>query len=197
MKIRTSLLLLSLIVLLCSCRHKDYVPKPQAYLRIDLPAAQYHCITSIDNFALPFSFEMNNQATVTLKKRTTRDVWVDINYPRWNGVIFLSHKNIHGINDLRGQTDTSARLLESHYQFASGVDEGNYDNPDKRVFGTTYHLRGNKVASTYQFWVTDSIHHFLRGALYLNQTPNNDSLAPILDYIQSDIDHLIETLAWK
>ena len=66
-----------------------------------------------------------------------------------------------------------------------------------RVYGTTYRLRGSRVASTYQFWVTDSVNHFLRGALYLNKVPNNDSLAPVLEYIQADMDHLIETLRWR
>ena len=53
------------------------------------------------------------------------------------------------------------------------------------------------MASTCQFWLTDSSRHFLRGALYLNHTPNNDSLAPVIDYIQTDIEHLVETLRWR
>ena len=65
------------------------------------------------------------------------------------------------------------------------------------MHSTVWRLRGRNVASTYQFFATDSLHHFLRGALYINRTPNNDSLAPVLEYIQADLDHLIETLRWR
>ena len=186
-------ILLSLAcLLLCAC-HNDYTPKPYAYLRIDLPATEY---SSIDN-SLPFCFEKNNNAELELKKNTGRDVWVDINYPNLNGVVFLSYKQLTGLDDLRGQTDTSSRLLEQHYQFTSGVEEQGYEDKENKVYGTVYYLKGSKVASTCQFWLTDSSRHFLRGALYLNTTPNNDSLAPVIDYMQADIEHLVETLRWR
>ncbi len=184
---------LSLICLLfCACHNNDYTPKPYAYLRIDLPQAEYTLVDS-----LPFSFEMNNLATLTPKKNTPRDYWVDIDYPSLDGVVFLTYKRLTHADSLRGQTDTSSRLLEQHYQFASGIEEQGYEDPENHVHGNVYYLRGNRVASTCQFWLTDSNHHFLRGALYLNHTPNNDSLAPVIDYIQADIEHLVETLRWR
>ena len=209
--------------MLAACNNGDYTPKPQAFLRIDMPEHDYWLVdtlpTTIDgqtmpSVVLPFLFEANDSAELTLKKprqvatfmadgsvkpdRLKYDeVWLDINYPRWNGVVFLTYKRLRNADDLRGQTDTSLRLLESHYQFASGVEESHYDDAERHVHGTTFRLGGRRVASTYQFWVTDSAHHFLRGALYLNKAPNNDSLAPVINYIQTDIDHLIETLRWR
>ena len=187
------------------CRSNNDTPKPQAYLRIDMPQADYRLVDTMhwDNGLvtlgdmLPFTFEMNNLAQLSIKKKTSDEMWVDINYPQWDGVAFLSYKRLKTPNDLRGQTDTSSRMLEKHYQFSSGVDEQGYEDNENHVYGTTYRLHGNKVASTYQFWLTDSASHFLRGSLYLNRTPNNDSLAPVLEYIQTDIEHLIETLRWK
>lgn len=181
-------------LMLVSCHNGDYVPKPYAYLRIDLPEADY---TLCDTAVLPFSFQINKVATIEMKKQTPRDVWVDLKYPQWNGVVFLSYKRLAGIDDLRGQTDTSSRLLENHYQFASGVEEQDYEDREHHVYGTTYLLHGNRVASTYQFWLTDSNTNFLRGALYLNHVPNNDSLAPILEYIRGDVNHLVETIRWR
>lgn len=184
---------------LCGCHNNDYTPKPQAYIRIDMPVHRYVRTDTLAPIGttLPFSFEMNADAEMTLKKKTKSEVWVDVAYPQWDGVAFLSYKHLRSAEELRGQTDTSLRLLESHYQFASGVEEDHFEGTDRRVFGTTYRLGGNRVASTYQFWVTDSAHSFLRGALYLNRTPNNDSLAPVLEYIQADLDHLIETVVFK
>ena len=201
----------------------DYTPKPSAYLRIDMPEHSYWIVdtlpSSIDGqpmpgITLPFTFEAGDSAELTLKKprqvytfsadgsvtpnRINFDeVWLDLAYPRWNGVAFLTYHRLKSPDDLRGQTDTSLRLMENHYAFASGVEEQHYEDPARRVYGTTYRLGGSRVASTYQFWLTDSSRHFLRGALYLNVAPNNDSLAPILDYLQADLDHLIETLRWR
>lgn len=181
-------------MLFAGCGGGDYTPLPQAYLRIDLPQTVYNVA---DTHPLPLIFEKNAVAQLTVKESTPREVWVDLEYPQWDGVVFLSYKRLDSPADLRGQTDTSLRLLEGHYQFSSGVEERAYSDPDNHVYGTVYHLHGSKVASTYQFWVTDSTRHFLRGAFYLNRTPNNDSLAPVIDYVQADIDHLVETIRWR
>ncbi len=194
MKIKNILLATIAFLALAGCGGGDYSPKPKAYLRIDLPERAY---ILCDTQPLPFTFECSKAAQISIKKRELRDVWVDIAYPQWNGVAFLTYKQLAGKEDLRGQTDTSSRLLEKHYQFASGIDERGYEDAEHKVYGTVWHLRGSKVASTYQFFATDSARHFLRGALYINSVPNNDSLAPVLEYMQRDIDHLVETLRWR
>lgn len=182
------------ILLLAGCSNNDYTPKPVAYLRFDFPPKEY---TSFDTAALPFTFERATNANVSVKKNERRDKWVDVLYPDYKGVVFLSYKPLAGPQDLRGQIDTSYELLKMHFDYSSGVDENKYVDPRNRVYATTYLLKGSNVASTYQFWVTDSVNHFLRGSLYLDCTPNNDSLAPVLDYLQKDLVHLLETLRWR
>ena len=56
--------------------------------------------------------------------------------------------------------------------------------------------RNNAVLAT-QFYLTDSIEHFLRGSLYFKVVPNNDSLQPVIDFITDDVRHLIKSLEWK
>ena len=58
-------------------------------------------------------------------------------------------------------------------------------------------ISGRNVATTYQFIATDSTAHFLHGEIIIDQTPNNDSLAPMLEYMQTDVDNLIKTLRWR
>lgn len=218
MDIKNILLVVGLATMLAGCGGGDITPKPKAFMRIDLPEHEYFLLDTMrtnpgdtivwpngdTSIALtgytktfPFVFEANKCIEWTEKDAPKGEVWVDLLYPEWDGVVFLTYKRLHGREDLRGQTDTSSRLLEKHYQFTSGIEEQQYNDPVARVYGTTYRLRGSRVASTYQFWVTDSVNHFLRGALYLNKVPNNDSLAPVLEYIQADMDHLIETLRWR
>ena len=66
----------------------------------------------------------------------------------------------------------------------------------KKVFGILYDLKGN-TASAVQFYVTDSLNHYLRGSLYFAAEPDADSLKPVIDFFREDIIHLIETLKWK
>lgn len=188
---------LGLLALLTSChRHGDYAPKPQAYLRIDIPA---HAYTLCDTAVLPFTFEQSNLSILDWKNKADRanDRWFTIIYPQYKGYVFMSYKRLHGKQELKAQIDTSYRFVEDNFHYSSGVDENRFMHPEHRVYGMTYHLKGHSVASTYQFWVTDSTSHFLRGALYIDCTPNNDSLAPVLQYIQADMDHLIESLQWR
>jgi len=53
------------------------------------------------------------------------------------------------------------------------------------------------VATPYQFFLTDSTHHFFRGALYYDATPNQDSLAPVNAFLLEDIQHILNTFRWK
>jgi gliding motility-associated lipoprotein GldD len=59
-----------------------------------------------------------------------------------------------------------------------------------------FDIKGD-AASPLQFLATDSARHFLRGSLYFYARPNRDSLAPVIDYIKTDVVHLIETLEWR
>ena len=202
---------LSFFILLAGCGGgNDYTPKPKAYLRIDLPEHHYFVLDTMrfaDNATrsadgkpyktFPFIFEANECIEWGEKDAPKGERWVDLHYPQWDGVIYLTYKHLRSADSLRGQVDTSVRMMEKHYQFATGVDEHHYDSDDGTVHATVWRLKGSKVASTYQFFATDSASHFLRGALFVNRVPNNDSLAPAIDYMQRDIDHLIETLHWR
>lgn len=194
-KLMTFLGLGMMVALLAACGGRnDETPKPKAYLRIDLPP---HAYTLCDTAALPFTFEHSSLAQVEWKKNLPRDKWFTIAYPKYKGYVFMTYKAMNGVRELRAQVDTSYKFVEGHFSYSSGIDENRFVDREHRVSGTTYHLKGQNVASTYQFWVTDSARHFIRGALYIDCTPNNDSLAPVLNYLQDDIDHLIESIRWK
>ena len=215
MRIKNILLATLSLFTLVACGGNDYSPKPQAYLRLDTPEHTYRLVdtlyhagdTIVNSDSLisistkdktfPFIFEANTRAELEEKSSPAGETWLDIKYPQWDGVVFLTYHRMSSSADLRGQIDTSSRLLESHYQFASGIDEQAFESDDHTVHAVKWHLKGKNVASTYQFYATDSLHHFLRGAVFINHAPNNDSLAPILEYMHRDVDHLIETLRWK
>lgn len=203
---------------LVSCGGSDsYTPKPQGYMRIDLPEHKYWLVDTLpladtliwqgDTMVaishekpfhtFPIIFEANQCAEVGEKGAPKGVTWIDITYPQWDGIIFLTYKKINSLSDLAAEVDTSYQLLSKHFGFSSGVDERQYVNNTDHVYATTYRLQGQNVASTFQFWATDSVSRFLRGSLYIDCVPNNDSLAPVLEYLQEDMVHLVETLKWR
>lgn len=172
---------------------KDYTPKPRAYLRLDLPQNQY---TLYENPDMPFKFEQNTIAVPVVKRSNSNEKWLDLEYIDHKGVVYLTYRKMDRPDDLKTNIDTSMLLLKEQFDYSTGMNEKIYSNPKNNVYATTFLVKGNKVASTYQFYATDSVKHFLRGSLFLNRTPNNDSLAPLLNYLQNDIIHLLETLEW-
>ena len=62
--------------------------------------------------------------------------------------------------------------------------------------GIYFKLSGN-VATANQFLISDTVNHFLRGALYFDATPNEDSLRPVNAFLEEDMKHIINTLKWK
>ncbi len=107
----------------------------------------------------------------------------------------LSYKQVEdNLNDYFEDTRTMAF---KHISKASSIDNRLIFNQSDSVYGLIYEISGLSAASPYQFFVTDSINHFLRGALYFNVEPNNDSLAPVIEFIKKDIERLITTLKWR
>jgi gliding motility-associated lipoprotein GldD len=86
--------------------------------------------------------------------------------------------------------------VKNHITKADAINEQVFNNQENKVYGILYDLKGN-TASAVQFYVTDSIKHYLRGSLYFTAEPNADSLAPVINFFRDDIIHLIETLKWK
>jgi gliding motility-associated lipoprotein GldD len=64
------------------------------------------------------------------------------------------------------------------------------------VSGIYFKVGGN-AATARQFFMSDTARNFIRGALYFDTTPNADSLKPVQDFLQKDIEHLINTFRWK
>ena len=78
---------------------------------------------------------------------------------------------------------------------ANSIDDSLMATPNN-LHGIFFSLTGS-VATSKQFYLTDTARNFLRGALYFNVTPNEDSLAPVNKFLQEDMKHLINTLKWR
>lgn len=182
------ILLIPLLLFGCSER---YTPKPYAYFRIDFPEKKWKQTTD----TLPYRFKMANIANIEPdKSKDAEPGWINIHYPQYNAKIHLSYKKITTDTSLLHYTEDCHRMAYSHTIKAESINEKYFKK--KEIFGLIYYIEGNTASST-QFFATDSTHHFLRGALYFNQHPNKDSLAPVIAYLRQDIINLMETLQFK
>lgn len=191
---RFTIITICLTVLFYGCTGDNYVPKPKAYIRIDMPQKDYRLY---DTAALPFTFERPAEAIVNWKQNDSRTKYFDLIYPQYKGIINLTYKHFRTTDDLASLVDTASRMLALHHSQSTGEKEMTLRDPEGRVYATIVKVGGKNAGSTYQFWLTDSTEHFLRGALFLNYTPNNDSLAPVIEYLQQDVDRIVETLRWR
>lgn len=182
------------IITSCSNSDGDYTPKPPSFYRITMPEKDYKLY---DTNILPFTFEYPEYSNIKVKRNDKDIKYFDIIFPQFNGTVFVSYKQLGGKRTVASEVDTAHQLVSIHYNMASGVHEQSYSDDINRIYANTYTLKGKSIASTYQFWATDSTNHFIRGAFYINSNPNYDSLQPVYEFIQKDIVHFIETLKWK
>ena len=181
-----------LIALFSSCDSKQYQPKPRGYFRIDFPEKEYVRLDSMNYY----SFEYPTYSTITPDYLSPQEKeWINIEYPAHKGTVHISYKAVN--DNLDAYLEDSYYMMTKHLSRAMGIRDSVVANPDRNVYGLVYFLEGEGVASPMQFYLTDSVNHFMRGSLYFNVRTNNDSLAPVIDFILDDVRHMIETIEWK
>lgn len=186
-----------LIITAFSCK-EIAVPKPKGHFRIDLPQRQYIPFNEDPGkkAGMPLSFEYPAYGHLSFSNGDkTQPGWFNIEFPAYRAKIYLTYKDIN--KDFEGLMEQTYKMnVKNHITKADAIDEKVFNNTENKVYGILYDLRGN-TASAVQFYVTDSVNHYLRGSLYFSAEPNADSLAPVIDFFREDIIHLIETLKWE
>ena len=181
----------ALFFIICYSCKKDYVPKPRGYFRISFQEKIYH---KLDSVGLPYNFEIPVYSKIVPDHdRLAENYWINLKIPAHKAEVNISYKTVK--NNLEQLMLDSYKLAHKHDVKADAINERVFVNPEKKVYGTIYMIEGN-TASPLQFYLTDSTHYFLRGALYFREVPNIDSLRPVIDYIRPDIIRLIETTEW-
>ncbi len=199
------LYLLALFFLL-SC-NSPYTPKRKGYFRIDFPAHQYQ---SFNQPGYPYSFDYPVYATVIRDSSFFDTVpenpyWINIDFPRFGAKIYISYKQIGPSTDQGGRKaagnsfdklrDDAFKMTFKHSYKASSIDPSLIRTPNG--IGGIFFNVGGDAATAQQFFLTDTTRHFLRGALYFDVAPNEDSLGIVNRFLQQDLTHLINTFRWK
>lgn len=187
-----------LLVVSCYACNSDYsVGKKKGYFKIDFPEKKYQVF---DQPGYPYTFEYPVYAKVikdtTFFEDKAEDYWINIDIPQFDGRIHISYKPVsakYNFDSLRN--DAYKMATKQHVDVSTGITDSLMVTPHG-VGGTYYSLGGN-TATANQFFLTDTTKNFLRGALYFNASPNEDSLGIVNDFLKKDLEHLINTLQWR
>jgi len=204
---------LTVVVFFFSC-NSDFTPKPREYYRIDFPARKYQ---EFNQAGYPYSFEYPvygkiGKDSTLFDENPDNPYWINIDFPQFNGRIYLSYKTIGGSsvykiktatgykdslvkNTFEGLREEAFKMTYKHSLKASSIDDSSFTTANG-ISGVYFKVGGN-AATANQFFITDSMHHFLRGALYFDAAPNADSLAPVNQFLQEDVKHMISTFKWR
>ena len=188
-------ILFTLIIILVAC-NSDYTLKQRGYFRIDFPKHEYQ---KYDQPGSPYSFEYPVYAkivrdTTFFEAKPENDYWINIDFPEFFGKIYISYKEIKK-NNFDSLVSDAFKMTYKHTSKATEIRDSLMHTP-LGFTGVFFQVGGN-AATAKQFFVTDSVKHFVRGALYFDASPNSDSLGVVNSFLEEDMKHLINTLQLK
>lgn len=195
--------------------NSTYTSKKKGYYKIDFPKREY---VKFDKPGFPYSFEYPVYAIIERDSSHPdssheNPYSVNIDFPSFNGKIFITYKTIGGTskyivknkegkhtdsigkNDFQNLVNDCYNLTYKNDVKANSIDDSVMHTPNN-ITGIFFRLSGN-VATAKQFFLSDTLHNFIRGAFYFDATPNEDSLRPVNDFLEEDMKHIINTLQWR
>lgn len=190
-KLNIKFLIFNVVLLACIGCTKVSAPKPYGYYRITTPDTAYIPFEKLYPH-YPYTFALSRNAQVRM--RSEEPYWINICYPALDATVHCSYKPVH--NNMRELTDDALEFVYRNAAYATSIPEREYTHPEANVYGVLFDLEGN-TASSCQFFITDSVHHFFRASVYCNCPPNADSLAPVYNYLRADVIKMVETFEWK
>jgi gliding motility-associated lipoprotein GldD len=190
----SALAIISLVTISCN---SGYTPRPRGYFKIDLPEKQYR---NFDQPGYPYTFEYPVYGNIIkdslfFDQHPENPYWINIDFPQFNGRIYLSYKEI-GKNRFDSLVNDAFTMSYKQHTYKATAIQPQPFMTANGSSGVYFTLKGN-TATGNQFFITDSTRHFLRGALYFAATPNADSIQPVNEFLKKDLWHLINTLKWK
>jgi len=197
-----------------SCQSDEPVARPYAYARAILPEvqpAQYrgNCFPVVFEYnaaAIPVCVYPSEPPHNSSKSSANDPQWMNLSYPALGAQWHLSYHPIEGVRYEDGRQierrdalvvlmAETQRMTFKHTLKATAIEEELISYPEHKVYGILYTVGGDAASQT-QFYVTDSVKHYLRGSLYFEVSPNSDSLQPYSAYLLKDIRRILATLRW-
>lgn len=206
--------------------NSTYTPKRKGYFKIDFPPHEYQTFDR-PGYPYTFDYPVYASVARDSSFFDTipeNPYWININFPRFGATIYISYKDVGPPTDQRSVgrrpiingmapkgnlssypkepyntfdklRDDAFKMTYKHTYKASSI-QPTVIQTSNGIGGIFFTVGGN-AATAQQFYLTDTTRHFLRGALYFDTTPNEDSLGIVNNFLQKDLTHLINTFRWK
>ena len=172
-------LLVVLFIYLFLPSEEYYIPKPKAKIKIELPSE----VTSVfEDDIIIFSY--SNSAVVE-----KNDNIYSIKYPLYNSEIRFFVKEII---DLDLEIYNFENEITVHEKQGAYINANIIEDSESEMYGVLCYLEGNKIATSSQFFITDSTNFFVSGGLEFNtsinpeiEVQNNIMKQEVLKFINS------------
>ncbi len=187
--------ILPVLILLAACSGDgvEDIPRPHGYPRLSMPEKQYRDWDSgcAYRFSIPAYAQMESDPAYT-----TEPCWFNLRFAPFDATLHITYHRFENLIQYDSLFADSRRFAFKHTVKAEDIIQRPLQNEDKSATGFAYDITGN-TATSFSFFLTDSSHHFFRGALYFNQKTDADSVAPVLQFIRKDLEHLIHSFRWR
>ena len=171
---------LTIVLYIFSCNSEEYyIPKPKAKIKIELPSQ----VTSVFEDDI-ITFNYSNSAVVEKDDNVYK-----IKYDSYNSDIVFSVKEII---DLDLDVYNFENKITVHEKQGAYINANIIEDAESEMYGVLCYLEGNKIATSSQFFITDSANYFVSGRLEFNtsinpeiEVQNNIMKQEVLKFINS------------
>lgn len=194
-------LFLGLCLSLLSCQEEEvYIPKKRIYPKVVYPERNYQALdTNFCAFHFDYPDYMEFVQDTTLGNRQAlHPCWFDLNFKSLNGRLHFTYTDLSKgpiEEELYKMYSDAYRLAEEHTAKAASLDDYVINRPEDKVYGVLFNIEGH-VASPFQLLLTDSSQHAVRASLYFNTRPEADSMAPVIDFVKTDVMGMVNSFKW-
>jgi gliding motility-associated lipoprotein GldD len=182
------LLLLLIVGLLpfSSCKNTDY-PRPVAYPRLSYPSSHYVRVVLSD---AGIRFEQPD--FTKLRKSANNKNWYNLYFEGYKATLYLDFERLSH-KDANQYLLENEKLIFKQTTEKQAIKKEAFEPDDKRFVGFLYHIQGN-TPSPFHLFVNNDRGRICAGSLVFDYEINSDSVSTILNGIESDLRHFIETL---
>ncbi|MAO72296.1 MAG: hypothetical protein CMD02_07330 [Flavobacteriales bacterium] len=146
------ILILVLSLFFYKKKYEYYIPKPEALVKIELPDSRISLFKDEK-----ISFNYSNSSVVSVK-----DNFYSIEYPDYSSSISF---RISPLLDFDLELYNFENSISIHEKQGANINANIIQDTSENIYGVLCYLVGNNIATSSQFFVTDSADFFVRGGL--------------------------------
>ena len=126
------------------------------------------------------------------RHKKNQNNFFSITYPDYSSKISFQIKDL---DDLQLELYNFENSIIVHEKQGAVFDVRMIKNTDNNIYGILCYLEGNNIATSAQFFLTDSINYFVKGGLEFESAINPD-MAPQNNIMKSEIFNFIKSFRW-